>query len=147
MPFDRKLVEKIVKIAEESDKEIVEKAKELAITARRIGYIRFIDARGKWESRGSSALASKLYKVLKQPVALLIERDDGVKLLIIRSKGRGAYRVATGLVKEGIAPPAHPYPSEQRRIPAQGGAQVEVVARGLANEQDTKLAVCVYFPA
>lgn len=103
MPFDRKLVEKVVKIAEESDREIMEKAKELAITARRIGYIRFIDARGKWASRGSSALASKLYKVLKQPVALLIERDDGVKLLIIRSKGRGAYRVATGLVKEGIA--------------------------------------------
>ena len=103
MPFDRKLVEKVVRIAEESDKEIMEKAKELAITARRIGYIRFIDARGKWSSRGSSALASKLYKVLKQPVALLIERDDGVKLLIIRSRGKGAYRVATGLVKEGIA--------------------------------------------
>jgi hypothetical protein len=103
MPFDTKLVEKVVKIAEESDKEIAEKAKELAITAKRVGYIRFVDARGKWVSRGSSALASKLYKILKQPVALLVERDDGVRLLIIRSKGRGAYRVATGLVKEGIA--------------------------------------------
>lgn len=102
-PFDMKLVEKVLRVAEESDREIEEVARDLALTAKRVGYIRLVDARGKWSGRGSSALASKLYKVLHQPVALLIEREDGTRLLIIRSGGRGAYRVASGLLSEGIA--------------------------------------------
>ena len=103
LPIDREMVERVIRVAEESDKEIMDKARELAFSARRIGYIKLVDARGKWSGRGASALASKLYKVLRQPVALLVERDDGALLLIIRSRGRGAYRVATGLMREGLA--------------------------------------------
>jgi len=93
----------VVRVAEESDRRILERARDLAFSARRIGYIKFVDARGKWRGRGASALASKLYKVLRQPVALLVSRDDGAKLLIIRTRGRGAYRVAVGMMKMGLA--------------------------------------------
>jgi hypothetical protein len=102
-PFDMKLVERVLEVARRSDAEIEEKARMLAFEARRVGYIKFVDARGKWSGRGASALASKLYKILKQPVAVLIERDDGVKLLIVRSRGESAYRLAVGLLREGLA--------------------------------------------
>ncbi|ALL00390.1 hypothetical protein Pyrde_0340 [Pyrodictium delaneyi] len=102
-PIDMNLVERVLKVAEESDRQIEEKARDLAFAAKRIGYIRFVDARRSWSGRGASALASKLYKMLRQPVALLVQRDDGALLLIIRSRGRGAYRMAIGLLKEGIA--------------------------------------------
>ncbi len=102
-PVSIETINRVLEIAAKSDKELEEKAKELAFSARRIGFIKFIDARRKWKGRGASALASKLYKVLRQPIALLTERDDGVKLLIIRSKGASAYRIATGLLSEGIA--------------------------------------------
>ncbi len=102
-PFDMKLVERVLEVARKSDEEIEEKAKMLAFEARRVGYIKFVDARGKWSGRGASALASKLYKILKQPVAVLVERDDGVKLLIVRTRGTSAYKLAVGLMKEGVA--------------------------------------------
>ena len=102
-PIDMTTVDKVVRIAEESDRRLLELARDLAFSARRVGYIKFIDARGKWSGRGASALASKLYHVLRQPVAVLVERDDGARLLIIRTRGRGAYRVATGLMKNGAA--------------------------------------------
>ncbi len=102
-PFDMRLVEKVLEVARRSDREIEEKAKMLAFEARRVGYIKFVDARGKWSGRGASALASKLYKILKQPVAVLVERDDGVRLLIVRTRGRSAYRLAVGLLEEGVA--------------------------------------------
>ena len=102
-PIDLATVDRVVRIAEESDRQIAERAKDLAFSARRVGYIKFVDARGKWRGRGASALASKLYKVLRQPVALLVQRDDGAQLLIIRTRGRGAYRIATGLMKQGFA--------------------------------------------
>ncbi len=102
-PIDLTTIDRVLRIAEESDKEIMDKARDLAFAARRVGYIRFVDARNKWKGRGASALASKLYKILKQPIALLVERDDGVRLLIIRARRRGAYRVAVGLMREGVA--------------------------------------------
>jgi len=102
-PIDLTTVERVVRVAEESDRRLLEKARDLAFSARRVGYIKFVDARGKWRGRGASALASKLYHILRQPVAVLVEREDGSLLLIIRSRGRGAYRVAVGLMKEGLA--------------------------------------------
>ncbi len=102
-PFDMKVVERVLEVAKRSDAEIEEKAKMLAFEARRVGYIKFVDARGKWSGRGASALASKLYKILRQPVAVLVERDDGVRLLIVRSRGESAYRLAVGLLREGLA--------------------------------------------
>lgn len=102
-PIDLTTIDRVLKIADESDREVMDVARDLAFTARKVGYIRFIDARGKWKDRGASALASKLYKILRQPIALLHERSDGVKLLIIRAKGREAYRIAVALMKEDIA--------------------------------------------
>jgi hypothetical protein len=104
LPIDREAVERALRVSEESDKQLMEEAKELAFSARRIGYLKFIDARKEWKGRrGASALASKLYRILRQPVALLVEREDGALLLIVRSRGRGAYRVAVGLLREGLA--------------------------------------------
>ena len=102
-PFDMKVIEQVIRVAEESDREIEEKAKELAMSAKRIGFMKFVDARRKWRGRGASALASKLFKILRQPVALLVERDDGVRLLIIRSRGMKAYKIAVGLLEKGVA--------------------------------------------
>lgn len=102
-PVSMDLVRKVLEVARESDKEIEELAKNLVFGARRVGFIKFIDARKKWQGRGASALASKIYKMLRQPIALLIERDDGVKLLIIRSKGMKAYKIAVGLLGKGLA--------------------------------------------
>ncbi len=102
-PVDMNVVRKVLEVAKKSDAEIEEAARELVFSARRIGFIKFIDARRKWHGRGASALASKLYKMLRQPIALLIERDDGVKLLIIRSKGIKAYKIAVGLLGKGLA--------------------------------------------
>jgi hypothetical protein len=104
LPIDREAVEKALRVAEESDRKLLEEARELAFSARRVGYFKFIDARKAWKGRrGASALASKLYRILRQPVAVLVEREDGTLLLILRSRGRGAYRVAVGLLKEGFA--------------------------------------------
>ncbi len=104
LPIDRQAVERALRVAEESDRKLLEEAKELAFAARRVGYLKFVDARRRWKGRrGASALASKLYRILRQPVALLVEREDGAQLLIIRSRGRGAYRVAVGLLREGLA--------------------------------------------
>ncbi|KSW11539.1 phosphoesterase [Pyrodictium occultum] len=102
-PVDMNLVERVIRVAEESDRRMEDLAKDLAFSARRVGYVRLVDARRRWSGRGASALASKLYKILRQPVALLVERDDGALLLIIRSRGRGAYRMAVGLLRDGVA--------------------------------------------
>ncbi len=102
-PVDMKVVQEVLEVAKKSDRELEEKAKELAFTARRVGFIKLVDARGKWSGRGASALASKLYRILRQPIALLVRRDDGVELLIVRSRGSSAYRIAVGMLERGLA--------------------------------------------
>ncbi|MET1101528.1 MAG: DHH family phosphoesterase [Pyrodictiaceae archaeon] len=102
-PLSMDVVKRVLEVARKSDQEIEALAKDLVFKARRVGFIKFIDARKEWKSRGASALASKLYKMLRQPLALLVERDDGVKLLIIRTKGTKAYKIAVGLLAENIA--------------------------------------------
>ena len=82
------LVKLGIEISKNSDKEIKRKAQELAMSAKNLGYIKFVDARGKWDKRGTSALASAIYKIINFPVALLVEKEDGSRLLVIRS-GRG----------------------------------------------------------
>ncbi len=82
------LVKLGIEISKTSDKEIRRKAQELAMSAKNLGYIKFVDARGKWDKRGTSALASAIYKIINFPIALLVEKDDGSRLLVIRS-GRG----------------------------------------------------------
>ncbi|MET1128643.1 MAG: phosphoesterase [Thermoproteota archaeon] len=103
LPIDLDLVERVLKLAAKTDKEVEEVARELAFASKRIGYFKFIDARRAWKRRGASALASKLYRILRQPVVVLVEQENGTNLLIIRARRRGAYKVALGLLKSGLA--------------------------------------------
>lgn len=82
------LVEAGVELSEQADKETKDVALRLAMSAVNLGYLKFIDARGKWRKRGASALASAIYKIVNMPVALLVDKSDGSMLLIVRS-GRG----------------------------------------------------------
>ena len=84
------------------DEEIKEKAIELAVEARNIGYLKFIDARGKWKRRGASALASRIYRMLKKPVVLLIEDSKGNPILIIRAGRKVAAKIAYILSEKGL---------------------------------------------
>ncbi len=98
----KEVLEKALKLSEETDKRVKEIATELAITARNVGYIKFIDARRKWRGRGATALASKLYHILKQPVAVLVTGRDNYPLLIVKAKRGGANRVARVFINRGI---------------------------------------------
>ncbi len=80
-----------VRVSEEADREVREAATTLAMSARNLGYIKFVDARDKWKKRGASALASAIYKIVNMPVAVLVEKSDGTRLVIVRS-GRGEAR-------------------------------------------------------
>jgi len=96
------VVESAMSIGEEADREMERIAMDLAMQARQIGFIKFVDARSKWNKPGSSALASNIFKILKTPVAVLIDRDDGARLLILRS-GRGeAARIMKALLERGV---------------------------------------------
>ncbi len=100
-PVDQGLMERVLRIAEESDREIEERAKLLAPSARKIGFLKLVDVRGKWEGRGVSALASKLYKITRSPVAVLADAA-GYPIIVIRAPGRLAYHMAVLLLREGL---------------------------------------------
>jgi len=96
------LIEAGLEISRQADEEVKELATELAMSAANLGYIRFVDARDKWKKRGASALASAIYKLLGQPVAVLFEKSDGSRLLVIRS-GRGeASKIMDVLLEMGV---------------------------------------------
>ena len=101
--INKEVIDKAVRISEKTDREVKEVAVELAVSARTIGYIKFVDARKKWKQRGSTALASKLYHILKQPVAVLVEGPGNTYLLIVKAKHGGANRVAEVFVDRGVA--------------------------------------------
>ncbi len=82
------LVKLGMEISKTSDKEIKRVAMDLAMSAKNLGYVKFVDARGVWSKRGTSALASAIYKIVNFPVAVLVEKEEGSRLLVIRS-GRG----------------------------------------------------------
>ncbi|ADV64437.1 DHH family phosphoesterase [Desulfurococcus mucosus] len=103
MPLDEALWSKVKAVIEERDKEVAEKAVELAVGAIKIGDFRFIDARNKWKKRGVTALASKLSTILKAPVILLAGTNREYFLLVIKASHGRAYRIAKYLVGEGIA--------------------------------------------
>ncbi|MEB3787461.1 MAG: phosphoesterase [Desulfurococcales archaeon] len=81
----RDLVSYGMEVSKQNDTEIKKVATELAMSARNLGFIRFVDARDKWKRRGSSALTSAIYKILNTPVAALFEKEDGTRILIIRA--------------------------------------------------------------
>ena len=86
------LLEYGAEVSERADKELKEAAVKLAMSAENLGYIKFVDARDEWRKRGSSALASAIYKIVNMPVAVVVEKSDGARLLVIRS-GHGEARV------------------------------------------------------
>ena len=103
MPLNESTWRTVKKIIEERDMEVTEIAMGLAVTAVKVGDLRFVDARHAWKKRGATALASKLSLILKAPVAMLASTNRGYALLIIKAPGGRAYRVAKYLLAEGIA--------------------------------------------
>ncbi|ABN70286.1 phosphoesterase, RecJ domain protein [Staphylothermus marinus F1] len=103
MPLSEGVMKKVKKIIEIRDKEIKEKALDLALSAVKIGELRFIDARSVWKHRGGTALASKISSILKAPVAVLIDTNKNYSLLIIKAPRGKAYRIAKFLIGEGLA--------------------------------------------
>lgn len=88
------LIEASVDIGREADEEARQAAIDLAMSAENLGYIKFVDARGKWRKRGASALAGYIYRMTGKPVAVLVEKSDGSLLLIIRASRGVAERIA-----------------------------------------------------
>ncbi len=103
MPLNKRVLDKIKKAVEERDKELKDIAMDLALTARKAGYIKFIDARRVWRKRGATALASKIAHILKSPVAVLFTTNRGYDLLVIKASSGIAYRIAKYLIAEGFA--------------------------------------------
>lgn len=91
-----------MEISQRADEEVRLAATDLAMTARQVGYLSLVDARGKWNKRGASALASAIHKMMRSPVALLVERDDGALILIIRSSRGEAERIMEALFSQGL---------------------------------------------
>jgi len=96
------LINESLKVSREADEELREVAMKLSMSAKKIGYVRLIDARGKWSSRGASALASAIHKIVGEPVILLVDRTDGTTLLVIRSSRGEAGRLIEMLHTLGL---------------------------------------------
>lgn len=103
MPLDDTTWKKVREIIEQRDREVADVARDLAVTAIKVGDLRFIDARSRWKRRGATALASRLSAILKAPVAVLVNTNRGFPLLIIKAPSGRAYRVAKFLLAEGVA--------------------------------------------
>jgi len=91
------LINESLKASKEADEELKDIATSLAMSAKRVGYVRLVDARGKWGSRGASALASAIHKMVGEPVVLLVERTDGIVIVVIRSSRGEAGRIVEAL--------------------------------------------------
>jgi len=98
----RNEVQSSLDVSKEVDAEAKGIAMELAMSSERLGYIRFVDARGRWRKRGATALASHIFRIVGEPVALLIDKDEGTHLLIIRSSKGLAMALAKKLESLGL---------------------------------------------
>lgn len=103
MPLDESVWSIAKKVVEERDKEIKDVAMNLAVSAVKVGDLRFVDARYTWKKRGVTALASRLSLILKAPVALVAGTNREYALLILKVPNGRAYRIAKYLLAEGIA--------------------------------------------
>ncbi|MCS7106814.1 MAG: phosphoesterase [Acidilobaceae archaeon] len=91
-----------LKTSKEADEELKSIAMDFAMSARKLGFIRFVDARNKWTGRGASALASAIHKTMKEPVVLLVSKEDGTVLVIARSSRGEAGKIVQYLYENGI---------------------------------------------
>ncbi len=96
------VVQNSLELSKKADAEAKRIAMELAMSSERLGYIRFVDARGKWKKRGATALASQIFRIVGEPVALLIDKDEESFLLIIRSSKGLAMTLARILASSGL---------------------------------------------
>lgn len=96
------LIDESLRVSREADEELKEVAMRLAMSAKRVGYVRFVDARGKWSSRGASALASAIHKIVGEPVIVVVDRPDNVVLVVIRSSRGEAGRILDALYTLGL---------------------------------------------
>ncbi len=103
MSLNKRLLEEVKAAVKKRDEELKSIAMDLALSARKVGYIKFIDARKAWKKRGASALASKIGHILKSPVAVLFSTNRGYNLLVIKASEGAAYRIAKYLLAEGYA--------------------------------------------
>lgn len=91
-----------IEASKTSDEELKEAATDLAMSAKSLGYIKLVDARGRWRKRGSSALASAIHKIVKTTVALVTDREDGTLLLVVRSSRGEAGRIMKALFDKDL---------------------------------------------
>ncbi|MCE4617349.1 MAG: phosphoesterase [Desulfurococcales archaeon] len=96
------VIEASKKIADERDKELKDAAIDLAMSAKNLGFIKLVDARKKWKKRGATALASRIYSIVKTPVALLVTSSGGGTLLIVRASRGMAQRIIDYLDAQGL---------------------------------------------
>ncbi len=100
-PLDR-AIDKAQKLAERADELLKHLSLELAMSAEKYGHLRLVNAQCI-DLRGASttALTSRIYKILRKPVILFTERDER-KFLVIKA-GRGlAAKIASMLMRYGI---------------------------------------------
>jgi len=100
LPFSTEIY-KLVKIEDSSDLKIF--ASEIAIEAKRIFNLRFIDLRSRKVNYRASAIASALYRIFRMPIAILIKNSKGHELIVIKSRDTTAYTIALELYRRGIA--------------------------------------------
>ncbi len=96
-------ITKFAKTSSEHLKELKAIANEIALSAKKIFDVRFIDIRGTKYPHKSTAIASALHRLLKTPVVLLARNKRGDDILIIKSRGATAYDLALYLYRKGIA--------------------------------------------
>ncbi|WP_460123794.1 phosphoesterase [Stetteria hydrogenophila] len=95
-------IEEGMKLSKEAEEEVKKAALDLSMQAIRVGFLKFVDAEDKWKTRGATALAGEISRISGQPVALLVKRNDGVRLLIIRGHKGLPEVLADLLLKEGL---------------------------------------------
>ena len=86
----------------ELDAEAKNLAMELIFKAKNLGYVKFVDARGKRGKGSIMGVVSALYKMVKFPIAVLVSKNTGETLLVIRSPDKRAKRLAEKLANEGL---------------------------------------------
>ncbi|MGC9210505.1 MAG: phosphoesterase [Acidilobus sp.] len=96
------VVSRGLQVSVETDKEIKEAARTLAMEARTIGFVKFVDARGRWSKSGASALASAIYRITKMTTVLLVSKGDGSNILIARGSRGDAMKLMEELYKLGV---------------------------------------------
>ena len=99
---DEDLVVKGLTASAVSDYEVKDVARTLAMEARTIGFVKFVDARGKWNKSGASALASAIFRITKMTTVLLVSKGDGSNIVIVRGVKGDAMRLMEALYRLGV---------------------------------------------